>query len=138
MPITTEVPSQEDNEVASITGSARLYDHFSGTGSGAASGSRLQSEHSAFSIYLRDSRAQPCELYIPDSSGDTLTSRTGKRYGHLKNGHEASLVRIETFIPYFGTDMYMIDHHNNKNAFQSKAHLPLANRKSNTYNLILQ
>ena len=26
----------------------------------------------------------------------------------------------------------------NKNAFQSKAHLPLADRKSNTYNLTLQ
>ena len=26
----------------------------------------------------------------------------------------------------------------NKNAFQSKAHLPLANRKSNTYNLTLK
>ena len=26
----------------------------------------------------------------------------------------------------------------NKNAFQSKAHLPLVNRKSNTYNLIFE
>ena len=26
----------------------------------------------------------------------------------------------------------------NKNAFQSKAHLPLADRKSNTYNLTLE
>ena len=112
VPITAEVPSQEDNEVASITGSTRLYDHFLGTGSGAASGSGLQSAHSAFSIYLRDSRAQPCELYIPDGSANTFTSRTSNRYGHLKNGHEASLVRIETFIPYFGTDMYMIDINN--------------------------
>ena len=42
----------------------------------------------------------------------TAISRTGNRYGNLKNGHEASLVRIEIFISYFGTDIYMIDHHN--------------------------
>ena len=33
-------------------------------------------------------------------------------YGYLKSGHEASLVRIETFIPYFETDLFVIDHHN--------------------------
>ena len=73
VPITVEVPSQENIEVASITGSTRLYDHFSRTESGAPSGSGFQSEHSAFSAYLKDSRAQPCELYIPFGSGDTLS-----------------------------------------------------------------
>ena len=55
---------------------------------------------------------QPNELFIPDSSGDTLASRTNTRYGHLNNRHEASVVKIETFIPYFGSDRYVIDHHN--------------------------
>ena len=55
---------------------------------------------------------QPSELYIPDGSGDTLASRTNTRYGHLNNGHEASVVKIESFIPYFGSDRYVIDHHN--------------------------
>ena len=110
VPIANETPSTEDNEVASITGSARLHDHTSGTESGTASG--FQSEHSAFSIYLKDSRTQPSELFIPDRSRDTLTTRTTSKFGLLKNGHEASLVRIETFIPYFEKDMYIIDHHN--------------------------
>ena len=34
--------------------------------------------------------------------------------------------------------MESINHRLNKNAFQSKAHLPLANRKSNTYNFTLK
>ena len=55
---------------------------------------------------------QPSELYIPDGLGDTLASRTNTRYGHLNNGHEASVVKIESFIPYFGSDRYMINHHN--------------------------
>ena len=55
---------------------------------------------------------QPSELYIPDGSGDTLATRTTTRYGHLHNGHEASVVKIELFMPYFDTDMYVIDHHN--------------------------
>ena len=29
-----------------------------------------------------------------------------------KNGYEALVVRIETFLPCFDMDMYMIDHHN--------------------------
>ena len=91
-------------------GYMRLCDPTSGTGSGTASG--LQSEHSAFRIYLKDSRIQPSELFIPDGSADTLTTRTGSKFSLLKNGHEASLVRIETFIPYFEKDMYIIDHHN--------------------------
>ena len=37
---------------------------------------------------------QPSELYIPDGSGDTLAARTTTRYGHLYNGHEASVVKI--------------------------------------------
>ena len=37
---------------------------------------------------------QPSELYIPDGLGDTLASRTNTRYGHLYNGHEASVVKI--------------------------------------------
>ena len=55
---------------------------------------------------------QPSELYIPDGSGDTLASRTSTRYGHLNNGHEVSVVKIESFIPYFDSDRYVIDHHN--------------------------
>ena len=55
---------------------------------------------------------QPSELYIPDGLGDTLASRTNARYGHLNNGHEASVVKIESFIPYFGLDRYVINHHN--------------------------
>ena len=55
---------------------------------------------------------QPSELYIPDGSGDILTSRTNTRYGHLNNGHEASVVKIKSFIPYFSSDRYVIDHHN--------------------------
>ena len=51
-PITPITPSQEDVEVASITGSTRLYEHSLGTGSGLPSGSGIQSEHSAFSAYL--------------------------------------------------------------------------------------
>ena len=99
-------------EVASITGSTRLYEHSSGTGSGLPSRSCIQSENSAFSAYLRDSRMQPSELYIPNSSGDTLASRTKSRYGHLNNGHEASIVKIKSFIPYFSSDRYVINHHN--------------------------
>ena len=74
--------------------------------------SEFQSEHSAFSIYLKDSRLNFSKLYILDGSGDTITSRAGNHYGHLENGHEASLVRIETFIPYFETDQFVINHHN--------------------------
>ena len=110
IPITNKTPSTEDHEVASIMGSARLYDPTSGTGSGTDSG--LQSEHSAFSIYIKDSKGQHSELFIPDGSGDTLTTITGSKFGPLKKGNEASLVRIETFIPYFEKDMYIIDHHN--------------------------
>ena len=72
MPITPDTASQEDIEVASITGSTRLHEHTSRTGSGPPSGSGIQSEHSAFSAYLRDSRMLPSELYIPDGLGDTL------------------------------------------------------------------
>ena len=111
-PIAPDIPSQEDMEVASITGSTRLYEHSSGTGSGLPSGSGIQSEDSAFSTYLRASRMQPSELYISDGSGDTIASRTHTKYGHLNNGHEASIVKIELFIPYFGLDRYVIDHHN--------------------------
>ena len=111
-PIAPDTPSQEDIEVASITGSTRLYEHSSGTGSSLPSRSGIQSEHSAFSAYLRDSRMQPSELYIPDGSGDTLASRTNTRYGHLNNGHEVSIVKIESFFLYFDSDRYMIDHHN--------------------------
>ena len=111
-PITNDTPSQEDIEVASITSSTRLYKHLTGTGSGLPSSSGIQSENSAFSAYLRDSRMQPSELYIPDGLGDTLATRTTTRYGHLHNGHEASVVKIELFVPYFDTDRYVIDHHN--------------------------
>ena len=83
-----------------------------GTASGLPSGLGIQSENSAFSAYLRDPRMQPSELYIPDSLGDTLAARTTAQYGHLYNGHKASLVKIESFIPYFNTDRYVIDHHN--------------------------
>ena len=55
---------------------------------------------------------QPSELYIPDGSGDTLATRTTTRYRHLHNGHEASVVKIELFMPYFDTDRYVINHHN--------------------------
>ena len=68
-PITNDPPSQEDNEVASITGSTRLYEHSTGTGSGLPSGSGIQSENSAFRTYLRDPRMQLSELYIPDGLG---------------------------------------------------------------------
>ena len=111
-PITNDPPSQEDIEVASITSSTRLYEHLTGTGSGLPSGSGILSENSAFSTYLRDSRIQPSELYISDSLGGTLATRTTTRYGHLHNGHEASVVKIELFVPYFDTDRYMINHHN--------------------------
>ena len=111
-PITNDTPSHEDIEVASITSSTRLYKHLMGTGSGLPSGSGIQSENLAFSAYLRNSRMQLSELYIPDSLGDTLAARTTTQYGHLYNGHEASVVKIELFIPYFNTDRYMINHHN--------------------------
>ena len=55
---------------------------------------------------------QPSELYIPDGLGDTLASRTNTMYGHLNNGCEVSIVKIEPYIPYFGSDRYVIDHHN--------------------------
>ena len=67
-PITNDPPSQEDIKVASITGSTRLYKHSTGTGSGLPSSLGIQSENSAFSTYLSDSRMQPSELYIPDGS----------------------------------------------------------------------
>ena len=111
-PITNDTPSQEDIKLASITGSTRLYEHLTGTGSGLPSSLGIQSENSAFSAYLRDSRMQPSELYIPDGLGDTLASRTTTRYGHLHNEHEASVVKIELFMPCFDTDRYVIDHHN--------------------------
>ena len=81
-PITNDTPSHEDIEVASITGSTRLYEHLMGTGSGLPSSLGIQSENSAFSAYLRDSRMQPSELYMPDGLGDTLATRTTTRYGH--------------------------------------------------------
>ena len=106
----------EDHEVASITNSTRLYtpelSSRSGSGSGLGSRSGFQSEHSSFNIYLRDSRLNPGNLYIPDGSGDTITSRSGNCYSYLENGHDTSLVRIETFIYYFETDLFIIDHHN--------------------------
>ena len=111
-PITNDPPSQEDNEVASITSSTRLYKHLACTGSGLSSGTGIHSENSAFSTYLRDPRMHPSELYIPDGLGDTLATRTTTRYGHLHNGHEASVVKIELFLPYFDMDKYMIDYHN--------------------------
>ena len=111
-PITTNPPSQEDNEVASITGSTRLYKHSTSTGSGLPSGSGIQSENSAFSTYLRDPRMQPSDLSIPDGLGDTLATRTTTRYGHLHNGHEAFVVKIELSMPYFDMDRYVINHHN--------------------------
>ena len=111
-PITNDTPFQEDIEVASITGSTRLYEHSTSTGSGLPSSLGIQSENSAFSAYLRDSRMQPSELYIPDGSDDTLAVRTTTRYGHLHNEHDASVVKIELFMPYFDTDRYVIDHHN--------------------------
>ena len=80
-----------------------------GMGSGLPSSSGIQSENSALSAYLRDSRMQPSELYIPDSLGDTLATRTTTQYGHLYNGHKASVVKMELFIPYFNTDRYVID-----------------------------
>ena len=55
---------------------------------------------------------QASELYIPDGLGDTLAARTTTRYGHLHNGHEASVIKIELFLPYFDTDRYVINHHN--------------------------
>ena len=55
---------------------------------------------------------QPSELYIPDGSDDMLASRTNTTYGYLNNGHKASVVKIESFIPYFNSDRYGIDHHN--------------------------
>ena len=91
-PITNDTPFQEDIEVASITGSTRLYEHSTSTGSGLPSSLGIQSENSAFSAYLRDSRMQPSELYIPDGSGDTLAARTTTRYGHLHNGHMRPLL----------------------------------------------
>ena len=109
-PITNNTPSQEDIKVASITGPTRQYKHLTSTGSGLPSGSGIQSENSAFSAYLRDSRMQPSELYIPDSLGDTLAARTTTRYGHLHNGHKTSVVKIE--LLYFNTDRYVINHHN--------------------------
>ena len=42
----------------------------------------------------------------------------------INNGHRTFFCHLDTAV--------------NKNAFQSKAHLPLANRKSNTYNLTLK
>ena len=55
----------------------------------------------------------PSELYIPDSSGDTLAARTTTRYGHLTQWtQDASVEKIELFMPYFDTDRYVIDHHN--------------------------
>ena len=42
----------------------------------------------------------------------TLATRTTTGYGHLYNRHEASVVKIELFVPYFDTDRYMINHHN--------------------------
>ena len=93
-PITNDTPSHEDIKVASITGSTRLYEHLMGTGSGLPSSLGIQSENPAFSAYLRDPRIQPSELYIPDGSGDTLAARTTTCYGHLYNGHEASVVKI--------------------------------------------
>ena len=47
---------------------------------------------------------QPSEFYIPDGSGDILASRSNTRYGHLNNRHEVSIVKIESFIPYFDSD----------------------------------
>ena len=105
----------DDREVASITNSSRShhqgYTTSTGTTPGDSSRSSFHSEHSTFSTYLKDSGMNLSELYIPDGLGETITQRTGNCYGYLPNGHEASLVRIKLFIPYFKTNLFMIDHH---------------------------
>ena len=115
IPINLTEETADDREVVSITNSSRSHHQGFTTSTGITPGdssrSGFHSEHSAFSVYLRDSKMNPSELYIPDRSGETITWRTGNWYGYLPNGHEASLVRIELFIPYFATNLIVIDHH---------------------------
>ena len=51
-PITNDTPFQEDIEVASITGSTRLYEHSTSTGSGLPSSLGIQSENSACLVLI--------------------------------------------------------------------------------------
>ena len=115
IPINPMEETADDREVASITNSSRSHHQgfttSAGTTPGDSSRSGIHSEHSAFSVYLRDSRMNPSEFYIPDRSGKTITQRAGNWYGYLPNEHEASLVKIELFIPYFETNLFVIDHH---------------------------
>ena len=67
-----------------------------GTTPGESSRSGFHSKHSAFSVYLKDSRLNPSDLYIPDGSGETITQRAGNHYSYL---------------PCFDSDLFMIDHH---------------------------
>ena len=59
---------------------------------------------------------------------DTLATRTTTRYGHLQNGHKASVVKIELFVCHIltWTGIYMIDHYNGD--------VYLWDRESNTMN----
>ena len=46
----------------------------------------------------------------------------------MNNGHKASIVKIESFIPYFDSDRYVIDHHNGD--------VYLSDRESNNIELL--
>ena len=92
-------PNEETaDEVASITNFSRSHHQGFTTSTGITPGDSSRSgfylEHSPFSVYLRDSRMNPSDMYIPDGSGETITQREGKQYSYLPNGHEA-LVYIE-------------------------------------------
>ena len=86
IPINPVEETADNREVASITNSSRSHQRFTastGTTPGDSSKSGFYSEHSAFSVYLRDSRMNPSELYIPDRSGETITQRVGNHYSYL-------------------------------------------------------
>ena len=81
IPINLIEETTDDREIASITNSSRSHHKgfttSTGTTPGDSSRSGFYSEHSAFSVYLRDSRMNPKELYIPDKSGETITQKAG-------------------------------------------------------------
>ena len=71
----------------------------------------VQLENLAFSQYLKDSRPDLDDLYIPDGSSNTLLSRPRSNYGYFPNGYEISLITIELFVSYFRSELHMINHH---------------------------
>ena len=66
-----------------------------------------------------------------------INSYNAKYMEDMTEVRHSKVLRIKKWIMIKHGGGLRLNYFLNKNAFQSKAHLPLANRKSNTYNLTL-